>query len=169
MRENEEALAMQQKESLRSFAEDIYNKVGSRIPSAVLTHDELCYTIEFNTADRFSLVLMGSETNNADCFQSMLVFDGFTDLLLSDRRPLEEYKSKLVHLVCGIVGHKTSVTQVVKRHTERRIEYKALNDDTWETVSVEHKLTGFGALLLLWKNSEESLNFDLTISGTRSL
>ena len=74
MRENEEALAMQQKESLRSFAEDIYNKVGSRIPSAVLTHDGLCYTIEFNTADRFSLVLMGSETNNADCFQSMLVF-----------------------------------------------------------------------------------------------
>ena len=45
MRENEEALAMQQKESLRSFAEDIYNKVGSRIPSAVLTHDGLCYTI----------------------------------------------------------------------------------------------------------------------------
>ena len=54
MRENEEALAMQQKESLRSFAEDIYNKVGSRISSAVLTHDGLCYTIEFNTADRFS-------------------------------------------------------------------------------------------------------------------
>lgn len=164
MRENEEALAMQQEESLRSFAEDIYNKVGSRIPSAVLTHDELCYTIEFNTADHFSLVLMGSETNNADCFQSMLVFDGFSDLLLSDRRPLEEYKSKLVRLVCGIVGHKTSVTQVVKRHTERRIEYKALNDGTWETVSVERKLTGFGALLLLWKNSEESLNFDLTIT-----
>ncbi len=164
MRENEEALAMQQEDSLRSFAEDIYNKVGSRIPSAVLTHDELCYTIEFNTADHFSLVLMGSETNNADCFQSMLVFDGFSDLLLSDRRPLEEYKSKLVRLVCGIVGHKTSVTQVVKRHTERRIEYKALNDGTWETVSVEHKLTGFGALLLLWKNSEESLNFDLTIT-----
>lgn len=169
MRENEEALAMQQKESLRSFAEDIYNKVGSRIPSAVLTHDGLCYTIEFKTADRFSLVLMGSETNNADCFQSMLVFDGFSDLLLSDRRPLEEYKAQLVHLVCGIVGSKISVTQVVKRHTERRIEYKALNDGTWETVSVEHKLTGFGALLLLWKNSEESLNFDLTISGTRSL
>lgn len=165
MRENEEALAMQQKESLRSFAEDIYNKVGSRIPSAVLTHDELCYTIEFNTADRFSLVLMGSETNNADCFQSMLVFDGFTDLLLSDRRPFEEYKSKLVHLVCGIVGHKTSVTQVVKRHTERRIEYKALNDGTWETVSVEHKLTGFGALLLLWKSCEESLIFNLTIKN----
>ena len=164
MRENEEALAMQQEDSLRSFAEDIDNKVGSRIPSAVLTHDELCYTIEFNTADHFSLVLMGSETNNADCFQSMLVFDGFSDLLLSDRRPLEEYKSKLVRLVCGIVGHKTSVTQVVKRHTERRIEYKALNDGTWETVSVEHKLTGFGALLLLWKNSEESLNFDLTIT-----
>ena len=164
MRENEEALAMQQEDSLRSFAEDIYNKVGSRSPSAVLTHDELCYTIEFNTADHFSLVLMGSETNNADCFQSMLVFDGFSDLLLSDRRPLEEYKSKLVRLVCGIVGHKTSVTQVVKRHTERRIEYKALNDGTWETVSVEHKLTGFGALLLLWKNSEESLNFDLTIT-----
>lgn len=164
MRENEEALAMQQKESLRSFAEDIYNKVGSRIPSAVLTHDELCYTIEFNTADRFSLVLMGSETNNADCFQSMLVFDGFSDLLLSDRRPLEEYKAQLVHLVCGIVGHKISVTQIVKRHTERRIEYKVLNDGTWATVSSEQKLTGFGALLLLWKNSEESLNFDLTIT-----
>ncbi len=165
MRENEEALAMQQEDSLRSFAEDIYNKVGSRIPSAVLTHDELCYTIEFNTADHFSLVLMGSETNNADCFQSMLVFDGFSDLLLSDRRPLEEYKSKLVRLVCGIVGHKTSVTQVVKRHTERRIEYKALNDGTWETVSVEHKLTGFGALLLLWKNSEDILIFNLTIKN----
>ena len=164
MRENEEALAMQQAESLRSFAEDIYNKVGSRIPSAVLTHDGLCYTIEFNTADRFSLVLMGSETNNADCFQSMLVFDGFTDLLLSDRRPFDEYKSQLVHLVCGIVGHKISVTQIVKQHTERRIEYKALNDSTWTTVSSECKLTGFTALLLLWKSSEESLNFDLTIT-----
>lgn len=164
MRENEEALARQQAESLRSFAEDIYNIVGSRIPSAVLTHDGLCYTIEFNTVDRFSLVLMGSETNNADCFQSMLVFDGFTDLLLSDRRPFEDYKSQLVHLVCGIVGHKISVTQVVKRHTERRIEYKALNNGTWETVSVERKLTGVAALLLLWKNSEESLNFDLTIT-----
>lgn len=164
MRENEEALAMQQAESLRGFAEDIYNEIGSRIPSAVLAHDGLCYTIEFNTADRFSLVLMGSETNNADCFQSMLVFDGFTDLLLSDRRPFEEYKAQLVHLVCGIVGHKISVTQIVKRHTERRIEYKALNDGTWATVSVERKLTGFGALLLLWKNSEESLNFDLTIN-----
>ena len=132
MRENEEALAMQQKESLRSFAEDIYNKVGSRITSAVLTHDGLCYTIEFNTADRFSLVLMGSETNNADCFQSMLVFDGFSDLLLSDRSTLEEYKAQ--------------------------------NDGTWETVSVEHKLTGFGAILLLWKSSEDSLNFNLAIN-----
>ena len=164
MRENEEALAMQQKESLRSFAEDIYNKVGSRIPSAVLTHDGLCYTIEFNTSDRFSLVLMGSETNNADCFQSMLVFDGFSDMLLSDRRPLEEYKAQLVHLVCGIVGRKICVNQVVKRHTERRIEYKALNDGTWETVSIEHKLTGFGAILLLWKSSEDSLNFNLAIN-----
>ncbi len=164
MRENEEALAMQQAESLRSFAEDIYNEIGSRIPSAVLTHDGLCYTIDFNTADRFSLVLMGSETNNADCFQAMLVFDGFTDLLLSDRRPFEEFKAQLVHLVCGIVGRKTSVTQIVKRHTERRIEYKALDNGTCETVSVEKKLTGFGALLLLWKNSVESLNFDLTIN-----
>lgn len=165
MHENEEALARQQAESLRSFAEDIYNKVGSRIPSAVLTHEnELCYTIEFNTADRFSLVLMGSETNNADCFQSMLVFDGFTDLLLSDRRPFGDYKSQLVHLVCGIVGHKISITQVVKRHSERRIEYKALNNGTWETVSVEKKLTGAAALLLLWKNSEESMNYDLTIN-----
>ena len=164
MRENEEALAMQQAESLRSFAEDIYNDIGSRIHSAVLAHDGLCYTIEFNTAGRFSLVLMGSETNNADCFQSMLVFDGFTDLLLSDRRPFEEYKSQLVHLVCGIVGRKISVTQVVKKHTERRIEYKVLDNGTWETVSVERKLTGAAALLLLWKSSEESLNFDLTIT-----
>ena len=54
--------------------------------------------------------------------------------------------------------------QVVKRHTERRIEYKALNDGTWETVSVEHKLTGFGAILLLWKSSEDSLNFNLAIN-----
>ena len=165
MRENEEALARQQAESLRCFAEDIYSNVGSRIPSAVLTHEnELCYTLEFSTADSFSLVLIGSETNNADCLQAMLVFDGFSDLLLSDRRPLEEYKAQLVHLVCGIVGRKICVTQVVKRHTERRIEYKALNDGTWETVSVEHKLTGFGAILLLWKSSEDSLNFNLAIN-----
>ena len=165
MRENEEALARQQAESLRSFAEDIYNEVGSRIPSAVLTHEnELCYTIEFGTADRFSLTLMGSETNNGDCFQAMLVFDGFTDLLFSDRRPLEDFKGRLVHLICAIVGRKVSVTQVIKKHSQRRIDYSIFKDGVWETVCSESKLTGFGALLLLWKNSEECLSFDLTIT-----
>ena len=166
MHENEEALARQQAESLRCFAEDIYKNVGSRIPSAVLTHEnELCYTLEFSTADSFSLVLIGSETNNADCLQAMLVFDGFTDLLISDRRPLESFKQRVTDLVCAIVGRKMRVTQVIKSHSERRIEYSVFKDGTWETVSSERKLSGFGALLLLWKNSEESLNFDLTIKN----
>ncbi len=166
MHENEEALARQQAESLRCFAEDIYNNVGSRIPSAVLTHEnELSYTIEFGTIDSFSLVLMGSETNNGDCLQAMLVFDGFTDLLISDRRPLDSFRQRITELVCAIVGRKMRVTQVIKSHSERRIEYSVFKDDAWETVSSERKLTGFGALLLLWKNSEESLNFDLTIKN----
>lgn len=165
MHENEEALARQQAESLRSFAEDIYNNVGSRIPSAVLAHEnELCYTIEFGTIDSFSLVLMGSETNNGDCLQAMLVFDGFTDLLISDRRPLDSFKQRVTDLVCAIVDSKMRVTQVIKSHSERRIEYSVFKDGTWETVSSDRKLTGFGAFLLLWKNSEESLNFDLTIN-----
>ena len=93
------------------------------------------------------------------------MFDGFTDLMISDRRPLESFKQRVTDLVCAIVGRKMRVTQIIKSHSERRIEYSVFKDGTWETVSSERKLSGFGALLLLWKNSEESLNFDLTIKN----
>ena len=166
MRENDEALAIEQAESLRCFAEDISNEINRRLGGiAVLTHDgQLSYTLEFNTVDDFSLVLMGSETNNGDCFQAMLVFDGFTDLLLSDRRPLDEYKKRLTDLVCAIVGNKTGISEVIKKHSERFIEYRVLDaNGEWKSVSVTKKLGGAAAFLLLWKDRENILYYDLTL------
>ena len=165
MRENDEALAIQQAESLRCFAEDICFDINRRLEGcpAVIAHDEgLCYTLDFNTVDRFSVVLMGSETNNGDCFQSMIVLDGFTDLLLSDRRPLDEFKGKLISLVCALAGNKVSITEINEKHRKRYIEYRILNDcGEWETVAVEKKLGGIGAFLLLWKDSEKQIFCDL--------
>lgn len=166
MRENDEALAIEQAESLHCFAEDISNEINRRLGGiAVLTHDgQLSYTLEFNTVDGFSLVLMGSETNNGDCFQAMLVFDGFTDLLLSDRRPLDEYKKRLTDLVCAIVGNKIGISEVIKKHSERFIEYRVLDENgEWKSVSVTKKLGGAEAFLLLWKDRENVLYYDLTL------
>ena len=166
MRENDEVLAIEQAESLRCFAEDISNEINRRLGgAAVLTHDgQLSYTFEFDTVDSFSLVLMGSETNNGDCYQAMLVFDGFTDFLFSDRRPLEEYKARLTDLVCALVGNKICISQVIERHSKRYIEYRILNaSGEWESVSIEDKLGGFAAFALLWKSSESVSYYDLTL------
>ena len=161
MRENDEALAIQQAESLRCFAEDICFDINRRLEGcpAVIAHDEgLCYTLDFNTVDRFSVVLMGSETNNGDCFQSMIVLDGFSELLLSDRRPLDEFKGKLISLVCALAGNKVSISEIIEKHRKRYIEYRILNDcGEWETVCAEKKLGGIGAFLLLWKDSEKQI------------
>ena len=131
MRENDEALAIQQAESLRCFAEDICFGINRRLEGcpAVIAHDEgLCYTLDFNTVDRFSVVLMGSETNNGDCFQSMIVLDGFTELLLSDRRPLDEFKGKLISLVCALAGNKVSISEIFCVGRTAKSRYSATSD-----------------------------------------
>lgn len=166
MRENDEALAIEQAESLRCFAEEISKEINRRLGGiAVLVHDDqLSYTLRFCTVDSFSLVLMGSETNSGDCFQAMLIFDGFTEFLLSDRGPLDEYKKRLTDHVCALVGNKICISDVIKKHTERYIEYRVLNENgEWESVSVTKKLGGVAAFVLLWKDSESVSYYDLTI------
>lgn len=168
MREDEEVLAARQAESLRCFAEDVFAQISQRLDNGCATftkENQMSYTIGFDTVDSFSVVLMGSETDNADCFQSMLLFDRFTDLLISDRRPLDEYKMRLIELVCSLVGKKVCISETVKRHSERRIRYSVLDaNGDWETVADEKKLGGVGAFLLLWKSGENKLVCDLSFN-----
>ncbi len=166
MRENEEALAMQQSESLRCFAEDIYKRICSRLDgvSAELRENNgAFYEIVFDTVDSLSLMLMGSETNNADCFEVFMFIDGNAEYMgFSDRAPLEDFKADSVSLVCSLIGRQVMIKEVIKSHKSRVIEYYCKGDNTeWELIKSVEKQIGLAALLLLWKDSKTERIYDL--------
>ncbi len=166
MRENEEALAMQQSESLRCFAEDIYKRICSRLDgvSAELRENSgAFYEIVFDTVDSLSLMLMGSETNNADCFEVFVFIDGNAEYIgFSDRSPIDEFKADFISLVCNLIGQQVMIREVIRSHKCRLLEYYHLSDNSeWTLIKTVQKQSGFSAFLLLWKDSKTERIYDL--------
>lgn len=166
MRENDEALEMQQRESLRCFAEDVYNRICSQLDGAcaeLCDNDGSFYEIKFETVDSISLMLMGSDTNNGDCFEVFVFLDGSAEYIgFSDRAPLEDFKADFISLVCGLSGRQVMIKEVIKSHKSRGIGYYYLSDNSeWVLIKSVTKQKGFGAFLLLWKDSETEKIYDL--------
>ena len=166
MRENDEALGMQQRESLRCFAEDVYNRICSQLGGAcakLCDNDGSFFEIKFETVDSASVMLMGSDTNNGDCFEVFVFLDGSAEYIgFSDRAPLEDFKADFISLVCGLLGRQVMIKEVIKSHKSRGIGYYYLSDNSeWVLIKSVTKQKGFGAFLLLWKDSETEKIYDL--------
>ena len=166
MRENDEALEMQQLESLRYFAEDVYNRICSQLDGVcaeLCENDGSFFEIKFETVDSSSVMLMGSDTNNGDCFETFIFLDGSAEYIgFSDRAPLEDFKADLISLICGLFGRQVMIKEAISSHKSRVIEYYYLSESSeWVLIKSVTKQKGFGAFLLLWKDSEIEKVYDL--------